>query len=56
MEEKQGEVEKLFENGLLKQDENGNYQAVLNPEESEYIKSEVSKIKMRKTMSPEEAD
>ena len=46
----------MFENGILKQNELGQYEAVLDPAESEYIKSEISKTKRKNAMSAIEAE
>ena len=46
----------MFENGILKQNELGQYEAVLDPAESEYIKSEISKTKRKNCMSGAEAE
>ena len=46
----------MFDDGLLKLNAQGQYEAVRDEAESEYIRSEVSKTKRKKTMTPEEAD
>ena len=46
----------MFEDGLLKQNDQGQYEAVLDPAESEYIKSEISKTKRKNAMSAVEAE
>ena len=46
----------MFENGILKKNELGQYQAVVDPAESEYIRSEVSKTKRKNAMSGLEAE
>ena len=56
MKQEHVEVHKMFENGLLKIGAGGQYEAVRDEAESEYIRSEVSKTKRKKTLSPDEAD
>ena len=46
----------MFEDGLLKQNDKGQYEAVLDPAESEYIRSEISKTKRKNAMSAVEAE
>ena len=46
----------MFEDGILKKNELGQYQAVVDPAESEYIRSEVSKTKRKNAMSGLEAE
>ena len=46
----------MFEEGILKQNDNGQYEAVLDPAESEYIKSEISRSKRKNCMSALEAE
>ena len=50
------DVQKMFEDGLLKQNDKGEYEAVLDPAESEYIRSEISKTKRKNAMSAVEAE
>ena len=50
------DVQQMFENGLLKKNDQGKYEAVLDPAESEYIKSEVSKTKRKMAMTAVEAE
>ena len=46
----------MFEDGILKKNDQGQYQAVIDPAESEYIRSEVSKTKRKNAMSAVEAE
>ena len=50
------DVQKMFEDGVLKTNENGQYEAVLDPAESEYLKSEISKTNRKNCMSAVEAE
>ena len=49
-------VQKMFEDGILKQNDKGEYEAVLDPAESEYIRSEISKTKRKNAMSALDAE
>ena len=46
----------MFEEGILKIGVNGRYEAVVDPTESEHIRSEVSMSKRKATMSAAEAE
>ena len=56
LEQQTKDVQKMFEDGLLKQNDQGQYEAVLDPAESEYIRSEISKTKRKNAMSAIEAE
>ena len=56
LEEQTKDVQRMFEEGILKQNDEGQYQAVLDPAESEYIRSEVSRTKRKNCMSALEAE
>ena len=45
----------MFEDGLFKQNDKGQYEAVLDPAESKYIRSEISKTKRKNAISAVEA-
>ena len=49
------QVQRMFDDGIIKQDNNGQYVPVMDPSESEYIRSEISKSKQKPTMSVGEA-
>ena len=56
LQEQTKDVQRMFEDGLLKQNDQGQYEAVLDPAESEYIRSEISKTKRKNAMSAVEAE
>ena len=56
LQEQTRDIQMMFEDGILKKNDQGQYQAVIDPAESEYIRSEVSKTKRKNAMSAVEAE
>ena len=50
------QVQNMIDEGFIKQGDEGSLVPVLNPAESEYLKSEMSKKKAKLTMTPDEVD
>ena len=53
---KTNDVQRMFDEGILKCGPDGNYQAVVDPAESEQIRSEVSMSKRKAAMTAVEAE
>ena len=56
LQEQTRDIQMMFEDGILKKNDQGQYQAVIDPAESEFIRSEVSKTKRKNAMSAVEAE
>ena len=56
MVEQNAQVQQMFNDGVIKQDLNGQYVPVMDPAESEYIQSQISMSKRKATMTASEAE
>jgi hypothetical protein len=50
------QVEDMFNNGILKHDEHGRFQAVIDPNESEHIKSNMANQTKRRPINEADID
>ena len=50
------QVEEMFNNGIHKHDVNGNFQAVMDPNESEHIKSNIANQSKRRPINEADID
>ena len=50
------QVEEMFNNGILKHDENGHFQAVIDPNESEHIRSNIANQTKRRPINEADID
>ena len=51
-----GQVQQMFNEGVIKQSEAGGFEAVMNPAESEHIKSVIAEQSKRRPINEAEID